>query len=185
MPWTPEETLLGTHAELENFAHSIQYYEPGESGDPEAVPPVEAGEDIYYTVRIIPQEVNPNTVTFSVGDPGVISGFYKGIFNDSLTTRNESGNITTITTLGAPEGSVFTKVNRVGLSEVISFKADTTRSRTFTYVAEAFDNNPISPTYLDIIATNVYTILAQDRNWTPGQLNLKELVSNASGNSTE
>jgi hypothetical protein len=179
MPWTPEETLLGTHAELENFAHSIQYYEPGESGDPEAVPPVEAGADIYYTVRIIPQEVNPNTVTFSVGDPGVISGFYKGIFNDSLTTRNESGNITTITTLGAPEGSVFTKVNRVGLSEVISFKADTTRSRTFTYLAEALGEDD------EIIATNVYTILAQDRNWTPGQLNLKELVSNASGNSTE
>ena len=178
MPWTPEESLLGTHAELQNFTHNIEYYVAGAAGDPEAIPPTEAGEDIYYTVRITPQQVNPNTVVFTTGDPGVISGFYKGVFNDSLTTRNESGNITTITTLGAPEGSVFEKVSRTGLSEVISFKADTTRSRTFTYLAEALDEE-------NVIATTVYTILAQDLNWTPGQLNLKELVSNASGNSTE
>jgi hypothetical protein len=179
MPWTPEETLLGTHAELESFTHSIQYYEEGEAGDPEAIPPVEAGEDIYYNVRITPQQVNPNTVVFTDGDPATISGFYKGIFNDSLTTRTESGNITTITTLGEPEGSVFEKVGRTGLSEVISFKADPTRSRTFTYLAEALGEGD------DVISSSVYTILAQDLNWTPGQLNLKELVSNASGNSTE
>jgi hypothetical protein len=178
MPWTPEESLLGTHGELQSFTHNIQYYVEGEAGDPEAIPPVEAGEDIYYEVRVTPQQVNPNTVTFSTGDPGVISGFYKGVFNDSLTTRNEQGQITTITTLGAPEGSVFEKVSRNGLSEVISFKADTTRSRTFTYLAEALDGE-------SVIASTVYTILAQDLNWTPGQLNLKELVSNASGNSTE
>jgi hypothetical protein len=178
MPWTPEETLLGTHAELENFSHNIQYYVEGEAGDPEAIPPTAAGEDIYYDVRITPQQVNPNTVTFSTGNPGVISGFYKGIFNDSLTTRTETGQITTITTLGAPEGSVFEKVGRTGLSEVISFKADTSRSRTFTYLAEALEEETV-------IASTVYTILAQDLNWTPGQLNLKELISNASGNSTE
>lgn len=179
MPWTPEESLLGTHAELESFTHNIRYYVAGIAGDAEAIPPVAAGEDIYYDVRITPQQVNPNTVIFTAGDPGIISGFYKGIFNDSLTTRNESGNITTITTLGTPEGSVFEKVSRTGLSEVISFKADTSRSRTFTYLAEALDEEQ------DVIASIVYTILAQDLNWTPGQLNLKELVSNASGNSTE
>lgn len=178
MPWTPEETLLGTHGELQNFSHAIQYYEAGAAGDPEAIPPVPAGEDTYYNVRITPQQVNPNTVIFTQGNPGIVSGFYKGIFNDSLTTRSETGVITTITTLGAPEGSVFEKVNRNGLSEVISFKADTTRSRTFTYLAEALDGETV-------IASQVYTILAQDLNWTPGQINLKELVSNASGNSTE
>jgi len=179
MPWTPEETLLGTHAELESFTHNIQYYEEGEAGDPEAIPPVESGEDIYYNVKITPQQVNPNTVVFTDGDPATISGFYKGIFNDSLTTRTESGSITTITTLAEPEGSVFEKVGRTGLSEVISFKADTTRSRTFTYLAEALGEDN------EVIVSTVYTILAQDLNWTPGQLNLKELISNASGNSTE
>jgi len=181
MPWTPTETLLGTHAELESFTHNIQYYEEGAAGDPLAIPPVPAGENTYYTIRITPQQVNPNTILFTVGNPGVISGFYKGIFNDSLSTRNESGTITIITTLGAPEGSVFEKVNRVGLSEVVSFKADTTRSRTFTYLAEAY--NPLFPN--TIVASQTYTILAQDLNWTPGQLNLKELISDASGNTSE
>ena len=181
MPWTsdsedPESTLLGDHAELESFTHNIRYYVEGDTGDPEAIPPVAAGEDTYYTVRITPQQVNPDTVTFTTGDPGIISGFYKGIFNDSLTTRSETGEITTITTLGDPEGSVFEKVNRTRLSEVISFKADTTRSRTLTYLAEALDEDTV-------ISSQVYTILAQDLNWTPGQLNLKELVADASGNS--
>jgi hypothetical protein len=171
--WTPSDTLLGTHAELETFSHSIQYYIEGAAGDPEAIPPVPAGEDVYYDVRITPQQTNPDTVTFTTGDPGIISGYYKGIFNDSLTTRAPDGTLTTITTLGEPEGSVFSKVSRDNVYEVISFKADTTRSRTLTYLAEALDGG-------EVIASQVYTILAQDRNWTPGQISLKELVSHAS-----
>lgn len=182
MPWTPTETLLGTHAELENFSHNIEYYEAGAAGDLLADPPVAAGEDIYYTVRITPQQINPDSITFTTGDPGVISGFYRGIFNDFLTTKTEAGGITTISTLGAPEGSVFDKVNRVGLSEVISFKADTTRSRTFTYLAEAIT---IVGSTVTVVASTTYTILAQDLNWTPGQLNLRGLIANASGNTTE
>lgn len=174
--WTPVTTLLGTHAELQSFSYNIEYYEEGAAGDPLADPPVPAGENVYYSVRIIPQQSNPNTVTFTAGNPGVISGYYKGIFNDSLTTRAPDGTLTTITTLGEPEGSVFTKVNRSSVYEVISFKADTTRSRTFTYLAEAY--NPLSPTV--VVASQVYTILAQDTNWTPGQVALKELVSYAS-----
>jgi hypothetical protein len=171
--WVPSETLLGTHAELETFSHSIQYYIEGAAGDPEAIPPVPAGEDVYYDVRITPQQTNPDTVTFTTGDPGIISGYYKGIFNDSLTTRAPDGTLTTITTLGAPEGSVFSKVSRDNVYEVISFKADTTRSRTLTYLAEALEDG-------EVIASQVYTILTQDTNWTPGQLSLKELVSYAS-----
>jgi hypothetical protein len=171
--WTPEDSLLGTHAELESFSHNIQYYIEGAAGDPEAIPPVPAGENVYYEVRITPQQSNPDTVTFTEGDPGIISGFYKGIFNDSLTTRSPDGTFTTITTLGEPEGSVFSKVNRDNLYEVISFKADTTRSRTLTYLAEALDGETV-------VASRVYTILAQDTNWTPGLIALKELVSYAS-----
>lgn len=182
MPWTPAETLLGTHAELQNFTHNIEYYEEGAAGDPLAEPPVPAGENTYYTVRITPQEVNPDSVSFTTADPGVISGFYRGIFNDFLTTRTEAGTITTISTLGAPEGPVFDKVNRVGLSEVISFKADTTRSRTFTYLAEAIT---IVGSTVTVVASNTYIILAQDLNWTPGQLNLKGLIADASGNTTQ
>jgi hypothetical protein len=171
--WVPSETLLGTHAELETFSHSIQYYIEGAAGDPEAIPPEPAGENVYYEVRITPQQSNPETVTFTTGDPGIISGYYKGIFNDSLTTRAPDGTLTTITTLGEPEGSVFSKVSRDNVYEVISFKADTTRSRTLTYLAEALEDG-------EVIASQVYTILAQDTNWTPGLISLKELVSYAS-----
>ena len=171
--WTPSDTLLGTHAELETFSHSIQYYIEGAAGNPEAIPPEPAGENVYYEVRITPQQSNPETVTFTTGDPGIISGYYKGIFNDSLTTRAPDGTLTTITTLGAPEGSVFSKVIRDNVYEVISFKADTTRSRTLTYLAEALEDG-------EVIASQVYTILAQDTNWTPGLISLKELVSYAS-----
>lgn len=176
MPWTPTETLLGTHAEMQSFSHSIQYYDEGTAGDPLAIPPVEAGEPFYYNVKITPQQFNPNTVIFSAGNPGTVSGFYKGIFNDTLKTLNNDGSFSTITTLGQPEGSIWNKVDRTNLNEVISFKADTTRSRTLTYLAEAYD--PLAPTV--IVATQTYTILAQDRNWDPGKLALKELVSYAS-----
>lgn len=176
MPWTPTETLLGTHAELQNFSHSIQYYDEGAAADPLAVPPVEAGAPVYYNVRIIPQQFNPNTVEFTAGNPGSVSGFYKGIFNDTLTTRNVDGSFNTITTLGEPEGSIWVKVDKTNLKEVISFKADTTRSRTLTYLAEAY--NALAPNI--IVASQTYTILAQDTNWDPGKLSLKELVSYAS-----
>lgn len=176
MAWTPTETLLGSHAELENFSHAIQYYTE-EAG---AVDPVTglpgSSTQTYYAVRIIPQQENPNTVIFASGITATISGYYKGIFNDTLKTRDADGNFTTVTTLEAG-GGVFDKVDRTKVYEVISFKADTTRKRVFTYLAEAYDNNPLSPTYLSTIASQLYTINAQDLNWTPGMISLKELVN--------
>ena len=173
--WVPSDTLLGTHAELASFSHTVEYYVEGTAGDPDADPPVEAGEPTYYDVRLIPQETNPNTIIFTAGNPGTISGYYKGIFNDSLTTRAKDGSFTTITTLGSNAG-VFDAVNRSNTYEVISFKADTTRSKTFTYLAQAYD--PLFPN--TIVASQTYTVLAEDKNWTPGLINLKELVTYAS-----
>lgn len=164
--WVPENTLLGTHAELATFTYTIQYYVPGTEGDPLADPPTSGTEDVYYPVRVTAQEV---ASTVDVTDD-TISGYYKGIFNDTLVTRDFNNNFTTLTTLTGGEGGVFDKVNRDTLHEVISFKADTTRSRTFHYLAEAMDGETV-------IASQEYTILAQDRNWTPGKNNLKELVA--------
>lgn len=179
MPWNPTETLLGTHGELVTFSHDVQYYEESTAAgttDPSTgVTTPGATTQTYYNVRLIPQESNPNTILFSAGNPATISGFYKGIFNDTLTTRSPDGKFTSITTLGVNAG-VFDAVDRTNLHEVISFKADTTRSRTFNYVAEAY--NPSTPTV--VVATENYTVKAEDRNWTPGMMNLKELVSYAS-----
>ncbi len=123
---------------------------------------------------IIPQETNPSSVSIS---GATLSGSYRGIFNDGLTTRDSKGNITTITTLGS-NASVWDAVNRSNVHEVIGFDPDMTRSRTFSYVAQAY--SPLTPN--TIIASQTYTVLCQDRNWTPGMLSLKELVSYASNN---
>jgi hypothetical protein len=172
MPWTPTDTTLGTYAELASLSHTIQYYIET-AGDPNAIPPT-TGTTTYYSVKITPQQINPNTIVIS---GNTISGFYRGIFNDSLTTRDSSNNLTTITTLGS-NASVWDAVNRSKVYEVIGFEADTTRSRTFTYLAEAY--NALTPN--TIIASQIYTILCEDKNWTPGMLSLKELVTYASNN---
>ena len=94
--WTPTETLLGTHVELESFSHSITYIEPAGEGDPLADPPVEGTEEIRYTVRIVPLEGNPTTVTFTTGDPGIVAGFFKRVFNDTIqykTFNNYKNNV--------------------------------------------------------------------------------------------
>lgn len=170
--WEPANTLLGTYAEMASLSHTVQYYTETE-GDPNAVPPT-SGSRTYYSVRLIPQETNPSTISIS---GATISGYYRGIFNDGLTTRDRKGNITTITTLGS-NASVWDAVNRSNVHEVIGFDPDMTRSRTFTYLAQAYD--PLSPNV--VISSQNYTVLCQDRNWTPGMLALKELVNYARNN---
>lgn len=176
MPWTPTTSLLGTHAELETFSHSIQYYtETAGAPDPISGLPGPAVQT-YYQVKVTPLESNPSTVTFTAGNPGIIGGYYKGIFNDSLKTRDFKNNFTTVTTLTGSAGGVFDKVDRSNVHEVIAFHPDMTRSRTFSYLAEAYS----AGTPNTIVASMTYTVLAQDLNWSPGMMNLKELVSYAS-----
>jgi hypothetical protein len=181
--WVPSTTALGTHAELETFIHTIRFFVPGAAADPTATPPVEAGADVYYKIRITALDANQNTVSCTYPtplDPASISGYYKGIFNDTLTTRDRAGNLKTITTLQQNQ-SVFSAVDRTA-KHVISFIADSTRSRTFNYLAEAIDTVLLSPTYNQVVASQNYTIKAEDRNWTPGQTALKELVSYTESN---
>lgn len=163
-------TTLGEHPELQNFSYSISYFE----GETEQ-------ERVYFTVRITPQQPNGPTVTFATGNPGGISGYYRGIFNDTLRTLYSddfSGKdklvYKTIRTLDPPEGNIWTKVDRNNLYQVISFTPDMTRERTLTYLAEALNvNNTVR-------ASQVYTIFARDRNWSPGQQSLLELLQYAS-----
>lgn len=163
-------TTLGEHPELQNFSYSISYYEEDE-----------AEARTYYTVRITPQQPNGPTVTFTTGNPGGISGYYKGIFNDTLRTLYRDDFTSkdklvykTVTTLAPPEGSIWNKVDRNNLYQVVSFTPDMTRERTLTYLAEALNvNNTVR-------SSQVYTIFARDRNWSPGQQSLLELLQYAS-----
>ncbi len=169
MPWTPSTSSLGTHAELASFNHTIQYYE--EEADPLGGPSTQT----YFPVTITPAQTYPSSVVITNGLNAAISGFFKRAFDDELTVRLKDGTFNTVTTMQEPAGDVFSKINRSTLSQVISFKADQTRSKTFTYTAVAKDGDVV-------LSTQSYTIFLQDKNWTPGMLALRELVSYTKGN---
>ena len=147
--WTPTLTLLGTVKEFETFSYSITYLS-------------EIGINL------------PVTITALVPKPSVvisgnsISGYYKFLFNDSITYKNISNTFTTLQgteTTGAWE--IF-DINDV--YQMTSFKPDSTRFRTFSFLAEAKDGS-------QVVDTRTYTIDVDDKNWTPGLNNLKDAVT--------
>jgi hypothetical protein len=171
MAWTPTTAELGPHTELETFSHSITYIIPAVEADPLADPPVEGSEEVRYNVRIVPQEANPATVSFTAGDPGIIAGYFKRVFNDTIKYQTFEKEIKTVVT--DPDNGAWDKVNNAEVSETLSFKADTSRSIIKNYTAQAYD--PLVPT--TVVASKSYTINIRDLNWTTGQNLLKELVN--------
>lgn len=169
--WTPTETLLGTHVELESFSHSITYIEPAGEADPLADPPVEATEEVRYNVRIVPQETNPATVSFTAGDPGIVAGYFKRVFNDTIQYKTFDKQIKTVVT--DPDNGAWDKVINSEVYETLSFKADASRNIIRNYTAQAY--NPLFPAI--VVASKSYTINIKDLNWTTGQTLLKQLVT--------
>jgi len=171
MVWNPSTTELGPHAELETFSHSITYIIPAVDADPLADPPVQGSSEVRYNVRIVPQEANPATVSFTAGDPGIIAGYFKRVFNDTIQYKTFNKNIKTVVT--DPDNGAWDKVINDEVYETLSFKADTTRNIIKNYTAEAYD--PVAPT--TVVASKSYTINIRDLNWTTGQNLLKDLVN--------
>jgi len=177
MPWVPASTDLGSTTEMGTFNYSIQYYDD-QAGTVDPTTGL-TGPDTYTyrAVTITPQQVDPSTVNITNGLSASISGYFGPCFNDTLTTRDHQGNITTINTLTSGE-SVFNAVNKNTLHEVIAYVPDPTRTRTFTFTATAYD--PSNPNV--IISTQIYVAQCKDLNWDTGRIALKELVSYASSN---
>jgi hypothetical protein len=116
---------------------------------------------VSYPVTITANQVNPNTIII-VDD--TISGYYFDSFDNTITYRT-------------PEGSfpVVTKFNQIDLSrldEMISYKASTVLSKTFTYTATAKDGETI-------VATQTYSKTVTN-DWTSGKNSLQEYVGYAS-----
>jgi len=162
MAWSPTATELGPHTELETFSHTITY---------EEIDPILL-TTVSYSVRIIPVESLPSTVTIS---GATIVGYFKRVFNDTIQYKTFNKDIKTAVT--DPDNGAWDKVNNAEVYETLSFKADTTRNIIKNYTAEAYDNNPLSPTYLQVVASKSYTINIRDLNWTTGQNLLKDLVN--------
>jgi hypothetical protein len=158
MAWTPTTTELGPHTELELFSHTITYDE---------IDPILL-TTVSYSVRIIPVESVPSTVTIS---GATIAGYFKRVFNDTIQYKTFNKDIKTAVT--DPDNGAWDKVNNAEVYETLSFKADTTRSIIKHYTAEAYD--PLVPN--TVIASKSYTINIKDLNWTTGQTLLKQLVT--------
>ena len=162
MAWNPETTELGPYTELQSFSHTITYDE---------IDPI-LFTTISYSVRIIPTQSLPSTVTIS---GATIAGYFKRVFNDTIQYKTFGKEIKTAVT--DTDNGAWDKVTNSEVYETLSFKADTSRSIIRNYTAEAYDNNPVSPTYLDVVASKSYTINIRDLNWSTGQNLLKQLVT--------
>ena len=171
MAWNPTTTELGPYTELQSFSHSITYIIPATEADPTATPPTEATLEIRYNVRILPQETNPATVSFTAGDPGIIAGYFKRVFNDTIQYKTFGKEIKTAVT--DPDNGAWDKVTNSEVYETLSFKADTSRNTIRNYIAQAYD--PLVPT--TVVASKSYTINIRDLNWSTGQTLLKQLVT--------
>jgi hypothetical protein len=151
MAWLPESTDLGSVNEIVSFSHTITY----EEEDPITMTMVS------YPVTITANDANPNTISIS---GGTLSGYYFDSFDNTITYRT-------------PEGSfpVVTKFNQIDISklyEMISYKASTVLSKTFTYTATAKDGDTI-------VATQTYSKTVTN-DWTSGKTSLQEYVGYAS-----
>ena len=170
MPWSPDYSL-GTVTEGQSFSYGIQYYD--ETIIPGAVNPDNgiAGEDIvnriYYPVTLT--QIEPrSTVSISDGDPAIISGNYINVYNDVIQYRNFNDNI--ITLVGDSSQGTWDKFDINSCYQFVSFKADTTRDRTFNISATAKNGNTI-------ISTATFSIRVHDRSWTPGLNRLRNIIA--------
>lgn len=141
--WNPVSSDLGSVDENVQFSHTITYQEE----DPITMTMVS------YPVTITANEVNPSSIIIS-GD--TISGFYFDSFDNLITYRTPEGTFPVVTK--------FSQIDIAKLYEMISYKASTSQSKTFTYTATAGT------------ATQVYTKTVTN-NWTSGKNSLQEFVS--------
>jgi len=143
MAWDPVSSSLGSVDENVNISHSITYTDDLTL--------------ISYPVTITANEINPNTITVSGNS---ISGYYTDSFDNTITYRTEEGEL--------PVVSKFSQIPISELHEMVSYKASTITSKTFSYTAVAKDGSTV-------IATQIYTKTVTN-NWTSGKNSLQQYV---------
>ena len=143
MAWTPSETDLGSVNENVNISHSFTY--------------VDDLDMTEYPVTITAVETNPATIIISGNS---ISGYYTDSFNNIITYRTQDGQF--------PVVSKFNQIDLNKLYQMISYKASTVLSKTFTYTATAKDGDTV-------VASQTYTKTVTN-DWTEGKNSLQTFV---------
>jgi hypothetical protein len=143
MAWNPSETDLGSVNENVNISHSFTYIDDDDSTE--------------YPVTVTPAESNPSTIIIS---GNTISGYYTDSFNNIITYRTEDGQF--------PVVSKFNEIDLDKLYQMVSYKASTVLSKTFTYTAIAKNGDTV-------VATQTYTKTVTN-DWTQGKNSLQTFV---------
>lgn len=187
MPWTPETTSLGTYTQSSSVMANVQYYEisfGAGTTDPNTGVTT-PGEEIrtYYPVRITANQVNPATIALSHNDvakTATLSGVYGPVFNDVVRAMKKDKSIIQLDTMSSPPigTSVWAKLAQYDVEEVLSFIADSSRERTFTYTAKA---GSIVNGVMNVISTTTFSVLLSDKNWTAGRDALRLAVTATRG----
>lgn len=148
----PINTQLGTVTENQSFSFEI-YYEETNIGL--AV--------TRYPVTIVPTVTNPSTILIQqLASPirSRISGYYFDSFTNTIQYRTPTDTFVTV-----PK---FDQIDITKLSEMVSYDADTTFTKIYTYTATATDG-------LIVKGINNYTITVQN-DWTSGKTSLQTFV---------
>jgi hypothetical protein len=143
MAWTPSDTDLGSVNENVNISHSVTY--------------VDDLDMTEYPVTITVNEVNPATISVSGNS---ITGYYVDSFDNVITYRTQDGQF--------PVVSKFNQIDLDKLYQMISYKASTVLSKTFTYTATAKDGDTV-------VATQTYSKTVTN-DWTEGKNSLQTFV---------
>ena len=110
-----------------------------------------------YPVTITVNEVNPATISVSGNS---ITGYYVDSFDNVITYRTQDGQF--------PVVSKFNQIDLDKLYQMISYKASTVLSKTFTYTATAKDGDTV-------VATQTYSKTVTN-DWTEGKNSLQTFV---------
>ena len=146
MGFLPANTVLGTTDEFKNISYTITYEvtTAGSIGVP--------GVTTTYPVTLT--AIDPNT-TINVSGNRIL-GYYSESFTNNIQYRTINDNFINV--------QKFEQIKKYDLSEIIYYKADTSRSKDYHYLATANGQ------------TQTYTITVMN-NWNTGRDNLISYVN--------
>ena len=174
--WTPSIATLTRTDELISWSFDITFFLEYDGTAGSGVPGSTENATVTMTREypVIVTALEDNS-TLTVED-NKIYGFYSDAFLNK-EVQHQTRTQDYINTIR------FNEIVVPNLKEMIYYHADPAITKTFYYRADAWDNDPLSPTYEDIIATKTYNIIVTN-NWTPGQQALIYYVGLSRTNNT-
>ena len=148
--WSIESSELAAVDEYSAFSHSIVYTN--------AEYPTAS-----FSVVLVPQEQNPETIYINGNN---ISGYYTNVFNVTVLYKTKKDEYLTVNN--------FRAIDTDKLDEVIEYNPDSTPSKTYSYVANAYNQ-----TTNTLVESKTYTKTVNN-NWDLNKTLLLQYVNSTS-----